>query len=513
MIQRIVKLWIITFIVTLLLGCDQANKTFVEVSKTVDRNVKTVNDIKKDRDTSAVVKVHKGFYSDTKPVDLEKPAWLNRYVSFKGQNVPLSFVLERILRDTKAIVSYSGEMQSNKVVSMNYAGDIRGALNNLAIQIDYAYTIEGDQIVWSDFVTKTLNISFMPGSSTYSVGNSGSQQSSTARGEATAISTLNDTQSSMLKGNLSVWNDLKDALNNLKSKDGTISVSEATTTIMVHDHPSNVRAIENYIKQLNREMSRVVELRIKVLQMMLNEDHQFGIDWELAQRAINTSFGLNGDMFSNISITSSSGISASSPLALTIGNRTGSHAIIKALGQQGKVSVITEPTVTTLNNQIAEVRITRDTSYLQQSEMSMATEGSTSNSITPGVVTDGFTLYVLPKIEGKNIYLQISSAFSILQGIHTINNLGQQDVQVDPSQSSGQSIITIQVPSISERRFNMRSSVRDGETLIIAGYKQLDNEVSTSSMFGSTALGARGVGKTNSETILLITPKIIENDN
>lgn len=511
MIRKIVKLCLFTCVMVLLFGCDKANRAFVDANSVVDKTQKNINDSKKIRDTSTTVRVKSGFYADIKPMALNQPKWMDKRVSFKGQNVPFGFAIDRIIRNTTAIVSYSGSVQVNKIVPMmNYTGDIRGALDNLAIQADYAYTIEGNQIVWSDFVTKTMNVSFMPGTSAYTVGSSGAQDS--GRGQATAISTLNDSQKSTFEGSTSIWNDLKASLDNLKSKEGTVSVSEATTTVMVHDHPSNVRAIENYVKQLNREMSRQVELKIKVLQMELNEDHQYGIDWELAQRALNTPFGLNGDLLANTSIVGT-GVSQMTPTTLTIGNAAGSHAIIKALGQQGKISIITEPTVTTLNNQTAEVRITKDTSYLEQSETSMATEGSSSNSITPGVVTEGFTLYVLPKIEGRQIYLQISSAISVLQRIDTINNLGQTNVAVDPTSTGGQDIITIQIPSIAEKRFNMRSSVRDGQTLIIAGYKQLQDQTSSSSMFGSTALGARASGQSNIETILLITPTIIENEN
>jgi MSHA biogenesis protein MshL len=509
MIRKIIKLCALALVVSLLFGCDKANKSFVDANRAVEKTQKEINNRKKVRDASTSVKVRKGFYKDTKPIDLDQPKWMNKRVSFNGQNVSLIFIMDHVLRGTSAIVTYSADVQTNKIISMNYTGDIRGALDNLAIQCNYAYTVEKNQIIWADFVTKTFNISFMPGSSAYTVGNSGSQ--STARGQATAISTLNDSQNSTLQASLSVWSDLKESLNNLKSKDGVVSISESTTSVMVHDHPSNVRAIENYIKQLNREMSRQVELKVKLLQMELSEDYQYGIDWELVQSALNTSFSLNGDILSNISIAST-GVSQLTPVQLTVGNSSGSYAIIKALSEQGKLSIVTEPTVTTLNNQIAEVRITKDTSYLEQAEVSMATEGSSSNSITPGVVTEGFTLYVLPKIEGKQIYLQISSAISTLQRIDTINNLGQTNATITPEDAGNQDIITIQVPSISEKRFNMRSSVRNGETLIIAGYKQLHDETSTSSVFDSTALGARGSGRSNVETILLITPTIIENE-
>lgn len=506
--KRIVKLFLFSIMIVTLLGCDEANKNFADASKSVENSQKATDDYKKNNESSPVVIVNRGFYVDTKPIELGQPSWMSKQVSFKGQNAPFSFIVGQLLRNTNAIVSYQTGVQADKVVSMNYSGDVKGALDNLAIQADYTYTVTGNQISWSSFITKSINISFMPGTSAYNVGNMGQQ--STERGQATAISTLNDSQNSTLKANLSIWDDLKETLNNLKSKEGTISVSESTTTVMVHDHPSNVRAIEDYIKQLNKEMSREVELKVKVLQIELNDSHQYGIDWDIVQSALGTQFSLSGTGSSNITLSGSG--TTNSPISFQIGSSTGSNAVIKALGLQGKLSIVTEPTVTTLNNQIAEVRITRDTSYLEEVDMTMATEGSSSTSLTPGVVTDGFTLYVLPKIEGDKIYLQISSAISTLKSIDSINNLGQQNVQLTPEQAANQEVVTIQIPSLSEKRFNMRSSVHNHETLIIAGYKQLQDETSTSSTFGSTALGGRGSSKQNLETILLITPTIIENE-
>lgn len=506
MIRRIVKLFLFSTIAIMLFGCDKANKAFDDSSDAVDNAQKTIETAKKNNESSPVVIVKRGFYADTRPIDLDQPAWMNKHVSFKGQNAPFSFVVGQILRNTTAIVNYQVGVQADKPVSINYSGNIKGALDNLAMQADCDYTITGNQISWSAFVTKNLNISFMPGTSNYTVGNSGNQNSD--RGDVTTISTLNDSQNSTMKGSLSVWDDIKTTLNNLKSKEGTVSVSESTTSVMIHDHPSNVRAIEDYIKQLNKEMSRQVELEVKVLQIELDNNHSYGIDWHLVQNTINTQIGLTGSSLDNLSLSGSG--STATPAALRLGGAN-SYAIIQALGIQGKLSIVTEPTVTTLNNQIAEVRITRDTSYLEEIDMTMATEGSSSTSLTPGVVTDGFTLYILPKIEGKKVFLQVSSAISTLKSIDSINNLGQENANITPESAANQDITTIQIPSLAEKRFNMRSAVNDKETLVVAGFKQLQNGTGTSSTFGSTLLGGRGSDSQNIETILLITPTIIEN--
>ena len=128
-----------------------------------------------------------------------------------------------------------------------------------------------------------------------------------------------------------------------------------------------------------------------------------------------------------------------------------------------KVSVVTEPEVTTMNNQIAEVRITRDTGHLQSvSTTSIDNQGSTT-ALTPGVVTDGFSLFLLPKIRHHEVYLQGGSTLSTLMQLVQVSN------QV--SGTTNANIQAIQVPTLSRKPFQSGAPGCDRvRTLIIAGY-------------------------------------------
>lgn len=409
-------------------------------------------------------------------------------------------------------MNYGSKVKTNKNISMHYKGTIKGALDNLSMQAGYDYAIHDKQVHWAEFITKTFDISFMPGSSTYMVGQSGGGTSSaSSRGDVTSIKgNLDDKQYSSLQGNISVWNDLKQTLNNLKSKEGTVDVSEATTTVTVNDHVANVRAIADYIKQLNAEMSRQVELQVKVLQIDLNQAHQYGIDWGIVQKWLGTEFTLTSDTFKNVSTVSPGQVA--SPASFGIGNPNGVETVLKAIGEQGKLSVVTEPSVVTMNNNVAEIRISRDTAYLEKLEQTITGQAdAVSTSVDPGIVTDGLTLYLLPKIQGNKIYLQVSSMLSTLQSIDTINSKGDKNKPEDGL--VGKDVgTTIQVPTLAEKRFNIRSIIKNHATLIIGGFKQLSDITKKSQLFGSSMLGGKGSSRDNVETIILITPTIIENE-
>ncbi len=501
------------FGIAIVSGCSstytQANAKYAQTAQEID---KQDNVAKK---TAPPVVMKSGYYVDTRPISLRKPpAWLARKVSLQAHNMPFSILMNRLLRNTNVNVTYDNTVHAHRLVDMNYTGSIKGTLNILAAQTNYYYDLNQDTLNWSAFMTKTFNISFMPGASTYLVGrtrNNQNNQSNQAYGTGTHVSRIDDKQYSNLQGHLSVWNDLRRTLNQLKSKEGRVVISESTTMVTAHDHPENIHAMARYIKQLNKSLSQQVVIRIQVLDIELNKNFNFGIDWNLVAKMVHHSipdFALSGDLSTATNLVANHlvGRDSNSAIAgLLIGNEGGSRALINALSKQGKLRIVTKPEVVTMNNQIASIRITQDTGYIESVNQSFA-ENYVTTSITPGTVTDGFTLYILPKIQDNKVYMQISS---------TISNLVRLDKQstipsgVKANTTSNNQYNAIEVPTIAEKIFNQRSVVRSGSTLIIAGYKRLRDEATSAKLFGMEPLGGKGAQTQDVETLVLITPTIL----
>lgn len=503
-----------TLSVAVLAGC--ASSTYKKANANYDQTKAKIS-MKEHaaHTTKPPVIVKKGYYVDTRPVKLERePAWLKRRVSLTAHKMPLSILMTRLMRNTDINVTYDNTVQRNQLVSLDYTGSLRGALRNIAAQTNYNFSLNQDTLEWSAFVTKTYNISFMPGASNYLVGrtrNSKSNQNNQYSGTGTHISRIDDQQYSNLEGRLSVWRDLHNTLNELKSKDGRVIISESTTTVTASDHPSNIRAMTRYIKQLNKSLSQEVAIRVEVLDIQLSKDFNLGIDWNLIAKEIGKNvpdFHLTGNLATATNLVASNLVDCdrnSAAAGLNVGKLNGTQSIINALSKQGKLRVVTKPEVVTMNDQIASIRITQDTGYVESVNQSYA-ENYVTTSITPGTVTDGFTLYILPKIQDNKIYMQISS---------TIANLERLDKQstipagVTASTTSNNQYNAIEVPTIAEKVFNQRSAVTSGSTLIVAGYKRLRDETAEAKLFGVSALGGKGAQTKNVETLVLITPTIL----
>ncbi len=279
---------------------------------------------------------------------------------------------------------------------------------------------------------------------------------------------------------------------------------------------------------MNSEMSRQVRIHVQVLAVQLSKSYSEGINWNLVKNTGSNKFNLTGDMASNAGNAGSF-----SPVGIAwavsgTGSLAGTNMLIQALQQQGSVSKISEPTVTTLNNQVATIALQTQEGYISgYSSGSVSTGVSALPSPTLSTLVTGFNLYLLPKIQGQRVYLQISTILSDLVSLQAFNAQTGQPVTSGSSSSSssssgstssssgstGTTVIqtpqTVQEPLVDYRSFNQRTMIPNGATLILAGFKENDNSADRSKFLNSALLGGSGATTGTIEVIVLITPTIL----
>jgi len=466
--------------------------------------------------------VNEGLYIDKRPINLQRdPSWLHHEIVLRGEELPFSYFSRTIASggSRHLLTRYQSGLDDKVTLSMNYAGTVKGALDLLSSKSGYIYTINGNDVYWESVVTKTFQVAFMPGTSDYLMGKaSGGSGTSTssANGVTTTSATVEDSASaqySSLKGTLSIWNDLGSSLKQMLSKDGSFVVSQSTTSLTVTDHPANVKLIGQFIDNLNQNLSRQVLVKIEVLTVQLESDFNFGINWNIVQRAFgNGYYQLVSNNGTPLTLTSLIGLNSTTtnqtqaginnPNTSAANGVTGVTALANALQTQGKVSIVTQPQVLAQNNQVSSIRILDQRGYVQsvqQTSTGTTSSGSSAvtSQVTPGNLQTGLTLYVLPKILGDKVYLQVNADLS------TFINLQ------DFTAGTGTGAPVIQIPHTTQRQFSQRSVIKSGDTLILAGFKEIDNASGASQMMGSQALGGKTAQQTNTETIVLITPIIL----
>jgi type IVB pilus formation R64 PilN family outer membrane protein len=464
--------------------------------------------------------VKQGAYVDTTPVNLSRqPAWLSERIVLRGDQLPFSYYSRTIAAGAgnNILTKYQTGLDPSVTVSLNYSGTIKGALDLLATKAGYVYSIKGTSIFWQAFVTKTIDVAFMPGGTEYFMGKSasgaGAGASATSSGQVANYTTSDssDSEYSNLKGTLSVWTDLENTIKQLLSPDGKVVVSQSTTSVTVNDRPSNVALVEQYVGNLNHNLSKQVLVKVQILQVKLSNGFDFGINWDVIAKSFhNSNFVINGNYGTPVSITALT--AQNSPLSVPILGSQGngevpSYTILfNALNQQGKTSIVSEPRVVCLNNQVSVIRIVSSNGYVAsiQNTAGVGTSNTTQNTVTsqvtPGTLITGLTLYILPKIMSNRVYLQVNADLSANDGFTTLGNAG-----VDPNVTATQ----IQLPNVTEKHFNQRSMIKSGDTLILSGFRQVGNRTGANQFIESQALGGKASLQDNTDTIVLITPFIL----
>jgi len=194
---------------------------------------------------------------------------------------------------------------------------------------------------------------------------------------------------------------------------------------------------------------------------------------------------------------------------INAGGLKGSSLFIMALSEQGKVSVKNSPVITTLNNQVAEIQQVVNTGYLKEMSVTSSSTDSTNTtpevSLTPGNITTGLQLYVLPKIKGSKIYLQISANLS------TLTDLKSYTADQQSSSDNVQPLVTssIQLPVVDNKKFNQRSLLKNGQTLVIAGFNETQNSTKHVQYMNLPVTGGASGLSDKTETVLLITPHVV----
>jgi hypothetical protein len=270
------KLQVITLSTTLLLlaACvhpmlQETQDNVSDVQHQTERAKKRYHDLNQGSDKMAVFR---HAYKYVKP---QQPRWLKQHVELHAQQAPLNFLMQKMLRQTPAYASFSNDVSERRRLNLNYRGSVQGALDAVSARTGYGYSVDQNTVTWSQYVTRTFDISFMPGDAAYSLGETTAHSLSTPTLENT---NEHKTQFSNLRGNLSLWHDLFSTLDQIKSEHGKVIVSQATTSVTVSDKPENIRAIEQYLRDLNRRLSREVALQVQVLEVDLNTGFNYGVN-------------------------------------------------------------------------------------------------------------------------------------------------------------------------------------------------------------------------------------------
>jgi len=529
--------WIGVFLIATLMACNSLtyNQTEGNIADAKQREAAARAHMDNLTKTPPPLVVKDGMYVDTTPVSLERqPDWLKNPIVIKGDQLPFSYYTRIInnAADSNVLTKYQPGLNEASLINLSYTGTVKGALDLLSARTGYVYNIrKGNTIYWQAFITRTFSVAFMPGSSDYVMGQSTGTSSSTSTSGG-STDTAAQEYSALTGKNISIWKDVESTIKQLLSIEGKVYVSQSSTSVTVKDKPANVELVGQYVRNLNKSLSQQVFVKIDVIDVAMENDYNFGINWQAVESAFaHSNWLFNANYGSPLSITPLTGgttlpngglgPNTATALLANAGSTSLLSAIINALNQQAKTSVVAQPRVVCMNNQVSAIRIINSQQYIQSVSntsvpSSSSSGGQTVNNvstitsqITPATLVTGLTMYILPKILNDKVYLQVNIDLSQNSSITTLCAQTQGGSQGTTGNACAQSSYIIQSPHVTEKVFNQRSVLHSGETLVLSGLKQIQNSTGAMQLFNVQELGGKSSTQTNNDTVILVTPYIL----
>jgi MSHA biogenesis protein MshL len=306
------------------------------------------------------------------------------------------------------------------------------------------------------------------------------------------------------------------------TKGKKLIVNKTSGVIMVTDYPTNLNKVASYIETIEGSSQRQVSIQAKILEVILSDENKEGINWNVIEslpRSINFAWGLTNKAgtigfpggttsFMSTSTTGTGATTVPTPGIFRIkpyggilaigagGSEIVLSDIMKAIQQQGDVKVLSSPTISTLNNQKAIIRVgDQDVFFISGA---VSTQTTVTQVYQPQTIDIGIILDVTP---------QIAEDGTIIMNIHpSITQKTGEKITPDGKTT---------FPLLSVRETDTTVRVRDGQTIIIAGLmqeKKEENYIGFPILQSVPLLGGlfryRTETKRNSELVIMITPTL-----
>ena len=365
----------------------------------------------------------------------------------------------------------------NKVLTISY-------LETRSFVIDY--------VNLSEHTTESIKTISVGASSTSGDDDSGS---SGGNSDNTTVTT---------KSKFSFWDTLNNEIDTILSRDGDKMkiksksiINRETGVVTITGTKNQISRISNYLIKIKDRLHKQVMLETKLFELTYTNKDSKGIDWTKFDLSIAGDLGRSWD---NVLKQGISTQNATYNLSM--------NGLMDFLSQHGNVNVLSTPKILTLNNQPAVINVGQQINYRYQDGTFSTSDTTTSASSTYTMesVFIGLTLNIVPEIT--------DDGFIILR----INPVVSE--QIDAEDSVDASGVRNMPPDIRIKQLSSIIKAKDGNRVVVGGLISTTDENTINKVDGLGDIPILGWAfknktktKSKKELIIVITPKIISNDN
>jgi general secretion pathway protein D len=302
------------------------------------------------------------------------------------------------------------------------------------------------------------------------------------------------------------------------------SLSRTSGALYVKARPSQVRAISRLIELNKAILRRQLLVEAQLIDVQLNDDFQFGVDWTLLRHNVAGIYGAdalqiqqhatsfpNGTLQDRgliIPAQTIGGASGSNSLGLSYGNRRFS-ATLKALSSFGTLRVLSNPSVRVRNGTPALLSVGSNIRYIAKSSSTVNNVGGGSATTSYDVETDALFSGV---VVGVAPYIHDDGRIELL--IHPIQTEVTPESLALITVGGGDSVVTL--PRINYKGMTTILNLGDGDMVMIGGLIDQNRMDSRDGLPGlsdipaaGSLFGERNVSHQSRELVIVLRVRLL----
>lgn len=392
---------------------------------------------------------------------------------------------------------------------LRWQGPLGGLLDNITARTGFSWRTDHGAVVFYLTETRTFQFAFLntrvnsnasvSSGSTSSMGTSGGS----GGGDNSVSGDSSSSQKTTTLQDRDAYEDIRKTMETILTPEkGRYWLSESTGVLTVTDTPQVLETVSHYVDEQNREMNRQVQLSVKVLSVSNTRNEQFGIDWSLVYKSLQQVGATLNNAGGDIAGATSAGVSILDTATGSAARFSGSSLLIKALSEQGDISVVTSQDSTVTNLTPVPIQMADQTVYVAGSATTTTTDVGATTTLTPGMITTGFNMTLLPLIrQAGDVQLQVNFNLSDPPGIRSFTS------------KDGNSYI--EMPYTKLRSLSQKVNLRAGQSLVLTGFSQDNTSVRKSGTFtpGNFLFGGGRKGEHGRSTLVIIITPLLAGNN
>ncbi len=443
---------------------------------------------------------------EKKPILEEKPK--PRY-SLSLRDADVREILLALCKESNISLIIDPDVAGKATVELKDVTIIK-ALDSILKPLDLSYTLDGDFLRVSKLKIETrmftLNyiISKRTGTSrvagTVGSGGTTTHIPTDTRDTTRELTTTTREVSAEVKTETTtdLWPEIEAGLKNMLSPQGKFFINKMASTVVVRDFPENLNAIAQLLEAIDGSIQRQVIIEAKIIEVVLSDQFQMGINWSYIPAISGVTGTLSGGAAAVQATLGLGTLQTAASEIFQIGvAKTQERFLLDAMASQGKMKILSAPKISTLNNQQALIKVGREDVFFEVTTTRTVGQPETTTA-TPRYITLGVVLAVTP---------QINSDGKIIMNIHPsiTERVGKETSRFGDT-----------APVVDVRETETVVSVRDGQTIVIAGLlqdKATEEESGVPFLRNVPIVGylfkTQTVKKNKTELVILLTPKIL----